>query len=370
MMKRVLAGVAVVAVIVALVFFLPHWLKPAQPAETEAGPEPPTVVPVSVAPIVRTTLHGYVETWGTVEPEPAFERGPAASARVATAVAGIVARATCAEGDRVSKGAVLFNLDSRVADVAVARARAAVQFAEQVFARQQKLGAGEATSQKLYQEAEQNVTAARSELATAQTQRALLDIQSPLAGTVVTVHAKPGDAVDPATALAEIIDLDRLVVIAAVRSADLARVRRGQAVTLSTGSPAAALPPAPIPMARSSTVAFIGAQVDSRTDTVPVRMAVPAGAGVRPGQFLAVRIAVDERRDRLAVPIESVVSEGGASVIAIVEGDTAVKRTVKVGLRDGDLVEVEGDGLKAGMRVVTAGAYGLPNDTRIRIIGR
>jgi hypothetical protein len=43
---------------------------------------------------------------------------------------------------------------------------------------------------------------------------------------------------------------------------------------------------------------------------------------------------------------------------------------VKVGLRDGDLVEVEGVGLKEGLTVVTTGAYGLPKETRIRVIGR
>jgi membrane fusion protein (multidrug efflux system) len=357
MMKRVLTGLVVIALVVVGVIAV-RWLKPAASNDAEGGPEPPTIVPVGVAPIVRATLHGYVETWGTVEPQPATDGGPPASARVATPVAGIVGQVKCAEGDRVTAGAILFSLDGRVADLAVARAAQAVQFAEQVFARQQKLGAGEATSQRLYQEAEQSVTAARGELAGAQAQRALLDIRAPLSGSVVKVTARPGDAVDPTTPLAEIIDLDRLVVTAAVRSADLVRVRRGQRVTLATGSAASA----------AGTVVFIGAQVDSRTDTVAVRMSVPSGAGVRPGQFLNVRIAVDERRDRLAVPVESVVADGGSSVIAVVEGDKAVKRAVKVGLRDGDLVEVEGEGLKAGMTVVTAGAYGLPNESRIRII--
>lgn len=368
MMKRTLAGLAAVALVVVLVLAV-RGLRPVSPTDAEGGHEPPTVVSVSVAPIVRTTLHGYVDTWGTVEPEPASGDRPPASARVATPVAGIVAQVQCAEGARVRNGAILFSLDSRVADVAVARARQAVQFAEQVFERQQKLGPGEATSQKLYQEAEQNLAAARNDLATVQTQRVLLDIPAPLAGTVVKVHAKPGDAVDLTTALAEIIDLDRLVVTAAVRSADLGHVRVGQIVTLTAGS-SAAMPPSPASKGRQSTVVFIGAQVDSQTDTVPVRTRVPPGAGLRPGQFLNVRILVEERRDRLAVPVESVVSQEGTSTIALVEGDRAVKRPVKVGLRDGDLVEVDGEGLKEGLTVVVAGAYGLPNESRIRVIGR
>ena len=101
---------------------------------------------------------------------------PPASARVATPVAGIMARFAARKASVSREGAVLFRLDSRVADVAVDKATQAVQFAEQAFERQKKLGPGEATSQRLYQEAEQNLVAARNDLGSAETQRALLDV--------------------------------------------------------------------------------------------------------------------------------------------------------------------------------------------------
>jgi membrane fusion protein (multidrug efflux system) len=53
--------------------------------------------------------------------------------------------------------------------------------------------------------------------------------------------------------------------------------------------------------------------------------------------------------------------------IALVEGDQAKQREVTTGLRDGNLVEVSGEGLQEGMAVVTEGAYGLPPETRIRV---
>jgi membrane fusion protein (multidrug efflux system) len=83
---------------------------------------------------------------------------------------------------------------------------------------------------------------------------------------------------------------------------------------------------------------------------------------------VTVHIVVDERPQRLAVPAESVVEVNGTSVIAIVEGDHAVQRSVTVGLHDGPLVEIAGDGLHEGMTVVTEGAYGLPKDTRVRVL--
>lgn len=357
LMKRPLVtGFVAVAVIIVLALAYRGFTSRGA-AGTDGEEAAATIVPVSVARITRATLHDYVDTWGTVEPEPASGSAPAASARVATPVAGIVAQVKVAEGQRVSQGALLFTLDSRVADVALARARQAAQFAEQALARQQKLGVGEATSQKTFQEAEQNLAAARGEAAIAEAQRALLDIRAPLAGTIVKVSAKLGDAVDPAAGLAEIIDLERLVVSTGVRSTEVSRIRRGQPVTVGTKG-------------RLGAVVYVGDQVDSKTDNAPVRVSLPRGSGLRPGEFLKIRIVVDERRDRLTVPVESIVTQDGVSTISIVAGGKATRYPVKTGLRDGDLVEVEGPGVKAGMTVVTIGAYGLPAESRIKVVGK
>jgi membrane fusion protein (multidrug efflux system) len=52
----------------------------------------------------------------------------------------------------------------------------------------------------------------------------------------------------------------------------------------------------------------------------------------------------------------------------VVEGDSAVRHPVTVGLRDGGMVEVSGEGLREGMRIVTVEAYSLPEQTRIHIV--
>lgn len=342
------------------------------PEEPVKEPEPE--VSVTVAPIVTATLHAYVTGWGTVEPEPATEGRPAASAHIAASGSGLITAVLISEGQRVTKGATLFRLDSRVADVAVEHARQGVRFAEQLVQRQEQLGPGQATSQKAYQEAKAQLTTAQSELNTAEAQRRLLDVRAPLDGTVIKVNSRPGDSVDPSTLLAEVVDLSRLVVSASIRSVDAAKVKRGQRVELSPGSgsspsggsPAAASPALTVP----STIIYIGPQVDSATDTVIVRARVPAGAPIRPGQFVNVRIVTEERADRLAVPVESIVQGGGGSEVALVQGDTAIRTPVKTGMREGALVEVEGQGLRVGVPVVLQGAYGLLPKTKIKVISR
>ena len=83
--------------------------RPGPASEEETEPSP--VVGVQVAPIVRATLREYVDTWGSVEPEPVSGQRRPASARVAAPVAGLLSGVRCAEGERVSEGSVLFRLD-------------------------------------------------------------------------------------------------------------------------------------------------------------------------------------------------------------------------------------------------------------------
>jgi membrane fusion protein (multidrug efflux system) len=327
------------------------------------GGEEPAVetdVAVRVGKITRQTMRAWVTAYGVVEPEPSGVR-PSAGARVSPATPGVVTAVACTEGQAVEKGQLLFQLDPRAADVAAEKAREALAYAQRTLERQRRLMDVEGTSQKRLLDAEQAVAAAQADLRTAETQQALLRVEAPMAGTVARVAVKPGDGVDLTTTLAEIVNLDRLVVSAGVPSAELGPLRVGQPAEVE-GEDATS------PLAGS--VASIRPEVDDRTGTALVRVSVPAGSGLRPGQLVTVRIASEERKDRLTVPVESVVEDAeGRTVIAVVKGDRAVQRPVKAGLRDAGRAEVEGEGLEEGLAVVTEGAYALPPETKVRVLG-
>ncbi|MDO9104439.1 MAG: efflux RND transporter periplasmic adaptor subunit [Methylovulum sp.] len=323
-----------------------------------------TEVAVQTGTITQTTLHRYVMAYGVVEPEPGNGNKPAANAKIATPVAGIVSRLFCEEGQQVKKGAPLFELDSRAADDLIAKAQIAVDFAEKNLARKQQLNPGETISRKLYDDAQQLLETARADLQTAQTQRALLIVTAPLSGTIIAVHFRVGEAVSQSSVLADLLDLQRLALVLHVPSAEAADLRLGQAVFINIGN---------TDSQQAATLSFISPQIDPLTDTVLVRASpnvksCPENRCIRPGQFTHARIVVDTRQNRLAVPIESIVMVDNKPSIAIVEVDQAKQREVSTGLRDGHLIEVSGGGLQAGMTIVTQGAYGLPSETRIRVL--
>jgi membrane fusion protein (multidrug efflux system) len=351
--QRMLAGVITVVVALAIVIFVT--IIKSKPAEEDV--EMGTDVAVHVGKIVRATLHRYVMAYGRVEPEPVSDSKPPAAAFIGSPLGGILVQINCVEGRKVSKGDILFRLDSRVAEVALHEAQKKLVFAKQTYERQKKLLEGEGTSLKSYQEAESKFNIAKNELSAAQTQLSLLQIEAPLTGTLVRLNAELGQSVESNATLAEIIDLDRLVVAADIPSREASLLKVGQPVEL--GSEASA----------KGTVVFISKNIDPNTDTISIRASIPPTVEFHPGHFLNIRIICAEHKDCLAVPEVSLISsEEEGSWIMAVQGDEAVRIPVQDGFREHGLVEVTGEGLTDGMIIVTEEAYSLPSVTKIHII--
>jgi multidrug efflux pump subunit AcrA (membrane-fusion protein) len=303
-------------------------------AVADADDNPPveekvvTEVAVQTGKITSATLHGYIQGFGMIEPAPATAGQPAASAQLAAPSAGVVTKVNVVEGQSVTNGEVMVELNS--------------QAAEAEMERQKKLYAQQNTSLKNLQEAEAQLD--------------LLRVIAPLSGTVVRVNVKPGQAVDLTTVVAEVMDLNRLAVSAEIPSAEAKDLKLGDPLEVLTDPPV------------TTELLFVSPNVNKDNDTVLVRSLLPNDSGLRPGQFVSLRIVTAVHTNCLAVPNESVVTdENGNSVIALVKGDEATQISVQTGLRENGLVEVAAPELKAGDSVVTVGAYGLPEKTKISV---
>lgn len=320
-----------------------------------------TVVAVQSGTIERGTLHGYVQAYGEVAPDPGSATNPAARLVLTAPAAGVVKTVRCIEGQKVAAGDVLFEMDSSAADIAVKEAQSALGLAQENLARQEKLLEIQAAPEKAVQEARQQLAAAQAAAAKAAYERSLGTVRAAQDGTVIRVAATQGASVNAADALAEIWDLDRLLVLARVPAREAAPLAVGQNVLMDGGAAAG----------EEGTLVFIADRVDPADGTIGVRIAPAHGTALHCGQFVSVRVVCTEHAGCLSVPEESIVlSPDGAASIAVIDGDRAVVHPVTIGLKDRGRVEVSGEGLQAGMKVVTAGAYGLPDQTRIRILAR
>ena len=334
MKYRILIAGGIIAVGATLSAYTLRSHRAAPAASREPAASIRSVIRVQVGELKRITLHRYVTGFGVVAPAPATQHQPAAAAAIAAPVTGVVTRVFITAGQRVRRGQLLMELNS---------ASTTEAYAAQEVARLRRLYAEHNASLKALQNAE--------------AQLALLRVTAPLSGTVVSVTVKAGTAVDASTVLAEVIDLERLIVRTSIPETD--------ALELKLGEPLQLLGAVPL----STTLAYVSPTINSSDGTVVAWASLPPHGGLRSGQFVGLRIVTATARDALVAPSESVIrtAVGGSGVLSVVRGHEAIRVPVKTGLREDGWVQVSGPGLAPGTRVVTVGAYGLPTRTAIQI---
>jgi multidrug efflux pump subunit AcrA (membrane-fusion protein) len=120
----------------------------------------------------------------------------------------------------------------------------------------------------------------------------------------------------------------------------------------------------------SSTVRSVGQGFDSTTGAAEIRVPLPAGASLHLGEHVQASIAVEKKEEALVAPRSAVLPDGNAHVLFTVKNGRAVRHEVTLGIASGDLVEVNGAGLRAGDIVVVLGNYELTDGMMVQTAGK
>ena len=174
-------------------------------------------------------------------------------------------------------------------------------------------------------------------------------IRSPITGTVVEKTITPGQLLEAgATQCFIVADLSTVWVMANVFEGDVAMVRKGETVLVSTAASADTL---------RGRVDYVAALVDPSTKATAVRVLVPNRGGLlRRDMLVNVEIQSDRRRTGLLVPVASVLrNDENLPYVFIGSGRAFARRRIELGQRVGDRYEVK-SGIQPGEAVVTQGA--------------
>ena len=119
----------------------------------------------------------------------------------------------------------------------------------------------------------------------------------------------------------------------------------------------------------SGTVSVVSPALDPNSTTVEVWVqAKNPQQSLRPGSSVRLSIVAQTIPNALVIPAQALLTaeDGATSVMAAGPDGKAHQAAVKIGVKQGDQVQVV-EGLQAGQNVVTVGAYGLPDGTKIKI---
>lgn len=331
----------------------------------------PETVPVTVAAVEKASVPLDVTAVGHAE---AIE-----SVQLRPRVGGQVETVAFREGQDVKAGDLLFVIDRRPYETAVAAAEAALerdraraQNARADVARFTELVKKDYVTREQYDAAVANaaaldavVKAGEAAVANARLDLGFTSVRAPISGRTGGLLVKPGNIVkaNDDKPMVDIQQLDPIYVSFSVPQASLpgevgALTRRRLKVT--------ALPEGRAP--REGVLTFVDNSVDPRTGTIRMKGTFTNGdGGLWPGEFVKVTLTLGESRDVVVVPDAAIqTGQQGAYVFVVKEDLTAESRPVTV-TRSQAGRSVVAKGLAAGERVVTDGQLRLRNGSKVEI---
>jgi RND family efflux transporter MFP subunit len=186
-------------------------------------------------------------------------------------------------------------------------------------------------------------------------------IRAPFDGRVAEIPVAVGEYIAPGAKIAVLYDDRTLEVETHVGERDLALVRAGQMVTVtSPAAPSAA-------MAGTVRLIIPAADPASRVATLRIRLVDPPPT-VLPGTSATAQIVVERRENVLVVPTQALRHDGSDAVVVVKDGRADV-RQVRVGLRHHPLSQII-DGVSLGEVVVTLGPESLSDGQAVKVVNR
>lgn len=342
--------------------------------DKKAPPPPPPVVKVAeaVARDVPIVVEAIGQTRGNEEID------------ISAKVEGFLQTKNFDEGSFVKKGQLLYTIDSRPFQAALAQARANVGQAQSEAARAHQdverykpLVAKNAVSVQDLETAQAEETSRLAAVAAskAAAEKAAIDlgytrVVAPADGLIGTTEAFPGTLVGrgESTLLTKISKVDPIKVRIAISERDylyFAKRREAQVAAGDKGAAGAQDPGKPefeMVLADGSThpykgsLVFVDRNVDAKTGTIRLEVSFPnPGNIIRPGQYAKVRAAVSVKKNAVVMQQGALMELQGINSVAIVKADDTVEmRTVKPADRIGALVILD-SGVKPGERVIVEG---------------
>ena len=203
------------------------------------------------------------------------------------------------------------------------------------------------------------LTSAQGKYEGASAQLSYSEIKSPIDGVVTDRPTYPGETPPPGTPILTVMDTSSVIAKAHIPQQDAALLKPGDSATLS----------GPGGVEASGKVSLVSPALDPNSTTVEVWVTAPNPEGaLRPGTTVTAQISAQTVNDAILVPVSALLKtpEGAESVMVVHADNKAHQVNVEAGIREGDQVQIT-KGLNGSEKVISSGAYGLPNDTKVKV---
>ena len=280
---------------------------------------------------------------------------PIEEATVAPLASGEITRVNVKVGDRVNRGAVLFeirDLSREQTTAAYNQALEARNAAQTAYERLAILYDEGAVSLQMMEQAQTAYAQAQESLTIAGATRDIARnnsvVTAPISGYVTYLSVSVGSVAAPGVPAVIVADVSRLEISTSASEYIVGKLKVGDPVDIHI----ATLGDAPY----DGAIKAISPAPAAGGLTYPVTVSVEDASGeVMAGMFAEIRIISDEKDEVLCVPSDAVIVKSGRPVVVVIDGDNiAAFREVTPGIDNGEFVEIV-SGLSANEIIAVSG---------------
>ena len=313
------------------------------------------VTAVNVEP---TAFNHYFKVYGVVESNQAIT--------LMSETSGKIEAIKVERGQRVSKGQLLAILDAAVLQQNKAELETALDLAQKIFKKQERLWVEEKIGSEVqYLEAKNSKESLERKLETINAQIAMTRIRAPFSGIVDEIFPKEGEMASPQVAMFRLVNLSSVYLTADVSEFYVGKVKRGTGAIVEFTN---------LEDKVESEVIQVGNFINPNNRTFKINVALSGGANrYKPNMMASVQLN-DYSKDSTIVLNSRVVLEttSGESFVYVVENVNdnigVVRRVlIKTGPSYEGKVEVL-EGLGGSEKVIDKGSRSVKSGQKVRLV--
>ena len=278
---------------------------------------------------------------------------------------GRILQMTFKEGDFIRKGQLIAKIDLEQIDKQIAEIETSMTLAKDVYERQARLWKQNIGSELQYLEAKNTVERLEKSLETIRFQQTKANVYAPISGVIEMVVLKQGEMASPGMPILQILNTNKVKVVADIPETYLGKIRRGEMVTVKFPA---------LDKEIQAKISQLGRTIDPANRTFEAEINLNNSQGLYKPNLLAAMLINDFKATNVPViPVEMVQQEvSGKDYVYIKstgeKGEMAKKVYVETGENYNGEVIIK-SGLTGGEALIVEGARGLAENQLVKVEG-
>ncbi|MFN4765871.1 MAG: efflux RND transporter periplasmic adaptor subunit [Bacteroidota bacterium] len=284
----------------------------------------------------------WVEVQGTVDARQSIE--------VTAESMGVVRNIKVKEGQKVTKGQILAELDQTVLLQSIEEIKGQLDFAKQLYTKQSNLWKQNIGSEVQYLNAKNQKESLERRLSTIESQLDMTRIKAPVSGTVDQVYLKLGQSTAMGMPAVRVVNFNDLRVITDLSESYVSRVREGATVDLEFKD---------LNLSAQGRIAYVARSISALNRTFRAEVPLNNREGLyRPNMIVGMKINDYSTNKAIKIPVNLLQNSDEGTFVMVVRGEGTSLKASRVSVTPGRSNGIETEilqGLQAGDRIITTG---------------